>query len=382
MASEGAGRSILVVGGGVVGAFCALELALRGADVTLVERQQPGVGATGASAGMLAPSFEAADHPALHRIGLLSRSLWTEWAARIEEASQWPVALRRDGMFVVGCDAGQTARLRRMAEALAAAGSEARRLDAAQARRIHPGLAADVEEVVFLPAEAQVDAQRLATALADALSNGGVRLVRGETVEAFVFDATGVKARIGRRTLGPFDAVVLAAGAWSGLPAGLPREVPVRPVRGQIVRLLPPRPVPAALVADLAGHYLVPRANGTLLAGSTMEDVGFDDRTTEEARDELARAAVRLLPDLAGATIAEHWAGLRPLTPDRLPILGPDPDEPRLLYACGHGRNGILLAPLTAIWTADWLLRGCAPSPEAEALGIGRFERAPKAAAR
>jgi glycine oxidase len=171
----------------------------------------------------------------------------------------------------------------------------------------------------------------------------------------------GARARGVRTATGDVlaaDAVVLAAGAWSPTIAGVPRRLPVRPVRGQILRLRP-REIPGwPLVASHSARYLVPRENGTVLVGSTMEDVGYEDQVTEEGRFQLAQSAAELVPALADATVVERWSGLRPLSADGWPIVGPDPELAGLVYATGHGRNGILLGPLTACVVADLLLSG------------------------
>jgi glycine oxidase len=168
--------------------------------------------------------------------------------------------------------------------------------------------------------------------------------------------------------------VVLAAGAWTPRITGLPRPLPVVPVRGQIVAFAPPTGSSARLrrVTYGAKGYLVPRDSGQVLAGSTMEDAGFDASTTESARTTLVAMATTLCPALTGASIADTWAGLRPVTPDLAPIIGFDPDRPNLIYACGHSRNGILLAPLTGDCVAA-LVTGADPPVDITPFGITRF---------
>jgi glycine oxidase len=217
----------------------------------------------------------------------------------------------------------------------------------------------DLHSYVWLPQERQVDSQRLAVALADAVRAAGGSVLAGRPVAAIVTHGGGiVGALLADGTRLEADWVVLAAGAWSSALEGLPRPLPVRPVRGQILRLLPDEPAPWPLVADHQGRYLVPRENGTLLVGSTMEEAGFDDGVTDAARSYLTEIALGLFPELEGARVVERWAGLRPLTPDARPILGPEPELEGLLYATGFGRNGILLAPLAARAVADLALDG------------------------
>jgi glycine oxidase len=251
-------------------------------------------------------------------------------------------------------------------------------LSPAEARQIHGAVATDVHSWLWLPNEAQVDSQRLAVGLADAVQGSGAELVRNAQVTGVsskVGRVTGVRLADGREM--EASTVVLAAGAWSGGVEGLPRQVPVKPVRGQMLRLAPLRPLPWTLVCDHEGRYLVPRINGSLLMGSTMEEVGFEERVTEEGKEFLAEAAASLIPELAEARIIEAWAGLRPISADNRPILGPDPDLEGLFYATGQGRNGVLYAPLTGKAVADLVLRGETQVPW-EPFGIHRFIRAPQ----
>ncbi|MGD2067831.1 MAG: FAD-dependent oxidoreductase, partial [Gemmatimonadota bacterium] len=228
-----------------------------------------------------------------------------------------------------------------------------------RARAVHAGVHEDVPSWLWLPDEAQVDAQRLAVALGDAVKGAGARLLAGAEVVGVTSSSgrvRGVRLADGSRLSA--DRVVLAAGAWTAGIEGLPRELPVRPVRGQMLRLLPDPPPPWTLVADHAAHYLVPRVNGTVLVGSTMEDVGFEAAVTEEGRDALVDAATSLIPALEHARIVESWAGLRPISADRWPVLGPDPALEGLFWAAGHGRNGILFAPLVGRSVVDLVLDG------------------------
>jgi glycine oxidase len=239
------------------------------------------------------------------------------------------------------------------------AGQPAELIDRAGALRIQPGLNQRTDSFVWLPAEGQVDSQAIAVALPRALEATDVRVITGQRVAGILSDGgrvSGVRLADGR-TLG-VDAVVIAAGAWSAGLDGLPRTLPVRPVRGHLLRF----PAGAAslrpLLASHGGRYLVPRDDGTILAGSTMDDVGFDRSLSESAMAVVRDSAVRLLPALARAEPVERWADLRPITADGLPILGPDPALAGLHYATGYGRNGILLGPLAARIVADLIVSG------------------------
>lgn len=337
---------VLVVGGGIAGAATALAVREAGADVVLVERERPGARATGASAGMLAPQYERewTGHP-LFPVARRSREAWPAFAERLEELADVDVGYRADGMLVPCWELHERRRAAAAARRHRAAGLRAEVLEPGEVRSLQPGAAPDAVAFLWLPDEAQVDSQRLARVLPSALEAAGVVIVTApvRALPARKGTVAGVELADGRRIEG--DRVVLAAGAWSADLDGLPRPLPVRPVRGQMLRY----PAGAAelrrLLANPGGRYLVPRSDGSLLAGSTMEAAGFDASTTEAGERAIRRAAERLLPALAGAGPSERWAGLRPGTPDELPVLGPDPELHGLIYATGFGRNGILLAP-------------------------------------
>jgi glycine oxidase len=352
-----------------------MELADRGAAVTLVEKNQPGVGATGASAGMLAPQYEAHAPDAAFHFSVACKEAYPAFAERIQKLASWKIGLRTDGMLVANHTPGEEEEARRDLAFQRDLGLKGEILTVEEAHRIHGSVATDVLSWLWLPGEAQVDSQRLAVALADAVQGAGVQLVRSATVTAIGSRGnrvTGVRLADGREL--DAEKVIVAAGAWSATIDGLPRALPVRPVRGQILRLLPAKPLPWALVCSHDGRYLVPRITGTVLVGSTMEDVGFDDRVTEDGREFLAEAAATLVPSLGEARIVEAWAGLRPISADNWPILGPDPEMEGLLYAAGHGRNGILFAPLVGRAVAELTLFDRTEVPW-EAFGIQRFDR-------
>lgn len=365
---------VLVVGGGIAGSATALAVREAGGDVVLVERERPGARATGASAGMLAPQYERewTEHP-LFPVALGSREAWPAFAERLEGLAGTGVGYRADGMLVACWEPHER---RRAAEAVRRhreAGLRGEVLDPADARRLQPGAAPDAGAFLWLPDEAQVDSQRLARALPAALEAAGVAVVRDRARSVVVTGGAvaGVELREGRRL--EAGRVVVAAGAWSGGLEGLPRPLPVRPVRGQMLRFPPGAADLRRLLANPGGRYLVPRADGSLLAGSTMEAAGFDTSTTAAGLRAIRNAAARLLPALAGAAPSERWAGLRPDTPDELPILGPDPDVEGLVYATGFGRNGILLGPAAGRAAADFAL-GREPGGDWSAFRPDRFD--------
>ena len=368
---------LVVVGGGIAGAAVALAARALGASVLLLERAEPGGRATPAAAGMLAAQYEAEGPDAHFRFSVRAREVHGAFAARIESLAGRRIHRRRDGMLVVNRDREEHERALRAAAWQSGEGLRADVLEVDAARRLQPGLCDGARSYLWLPDEAWVDSRALSRALPDALAAAGVETRTGTEV-------VGVRSEGGRlaglaladgATL-PARRAVLAAGAWSGRLEGLPRELPVRPVRGQMVRYPPGDASPGRIVADHAGRYVVPRADGGSLAGSTMEEVGFDAATTEEGISSVRRGAEALLPALAGVEPVDRWAGLRPVSRDGRPVLGPDPALEGLHYATGYGRNGILLAPLVGRRVAEAALRPTSHG-EADPFGPDRFGARP-----
>jgi len=350
---------VIVVGGGIAGCATAIELATRGVQVTLFEAEQPGVRTTGASAGMLAPQYEAGGGSPVFGLAVQARDEYGAFVNRVEELAEWPVGYRKHGMLVANRTAAEEQLARAALTWQAELGLRGAIISPREAAGLHPGISLEIPSWQWLPDEAQVDAQRLAVALGPAVQAAGGRLRLARPVAEVLTEGgrvTGIRTAAG--DVHSAGCVVLAAGAWSSTVAGVPRKLPVRPVRGQILRLRPASIPGWPLVATHDAHYLVPRENGTVLVGSTMEDAGFDDTVTEEARLQLAEQAAALVPALGDAPIVERWAGLRPITPDNWPIVGPEPLLDGLFYATGHGRNGILLGPLSARIVADLVLEG------------------------
>jgi glycine oxidase len=350
---------VVVIGAGIAGFAAALALRQCGAAVTVVEAVRAGGEATGASAGMLAAQYESPAADAKFRLCLESRRRYPEYARMLEDLSGRALHLRHDGMLVANLDEAEHAAAVETARWQQAEGLNAEVIDPAAAQQLQPGIATAAVSYVWLPDEGQLDSQLLAEALVDALARMDVRLISGNGAAEILQrgDAvTGVRMADGRGL--DADAVVLAAGAWSGTIAGLPRPLPVRPMRGQMLRLsaegLSLRPI----VASHAGRYLVPRDDGSVLAGSTMEDVGFD-RSISDAGAQLIRESIgRLVPELGGRRPLEHWSGLRPLSADSSPVIGPDPELRGLFYATGYGRDGILVAPLAGGAVAELVVSG------------------------
>ncbi len=363
---------IAVVGGGAIGCAIALELAEAGRSVIVVERGQPGAEASSAAAGMLAPQSESHGEGPFLDLALASLALFEPLVERLEALTGTDVEFRKSGMLRVVLDEGELPALRRALEAQRLRGVESRWLDAAEARRLEPALGPDVLGAFHLPHDYQVDNARLASALAQAAAARGVEFLTGRPVTAF--------RRHGGRVVGveagglavSAAVTVLAAGAWSGtLAATLGLSLPVGPAKGQIVEANV-TPARLRLLVSSPAVYLVPRGGGRVLIGATVEHVGFDKRVTLDAIVGLGQAAMAICPMLRAAGVERSWAGLRPHSPDGLPILGEAPGLPGLVLATGHFRNGILLTPITARLIAELILSG-RPSRSLDPFSAARF---------
>ncbi len=314
-----------VVGGGVIGLAAAWRAAQSGLRVVVHERDTLGAGASHVAAGMLAPVSEAdAREPELLELGLRSAAAWPAFAAELG------IALRTEGTLVVARDRDEAEWLERELALRERLGLRVERLLPSAARALESGLAPTLRAAFLAPDDHSVDPRALLAALAGAARGAGVEIrEHSEIADLATLDA---------------GTVVLAAGAWSGELA----DLPVRPVKGQIIRLRPRRGDPPALTHTVrfSDGYLVPRADGRVVLGATMEERGFDTAVTAGAVHELLRDASELVPGVLELEIEELQAGLRPATPDNLPITRRL--DARTIAATGHHRNGILLAPLTA----------------------------------
>jgi glycine oxidase len=362
MASSGTPQSYdaVIVGGGVVGLACAWRAVQAGARVAVVERSRPPAGATRVAAGMLAPVGELAfGEPELLKMTLAAAELYPGFVAELEAAGGREVGHRREGALHVALDRDEAAELRRVHELQRSLGLGAEWLPPRRCRELEPGLTPSFAGGVFAPGEGSVDPRALTEALLAALSGApGAALWTGSGVEEALFEGgriAGVRTESGEELLAP--ATVLATGAWSGAAGWLPEEArpPVRPVKGQILELRSPDGVaPCTRIVASERVYLAPRGDGRLIVGATVEERGFDTTVTAGGVHELLREAYRLLPEVAELELVEAAAGLRPGTPDNLPLVGPSPVD-GLLWATGHYRNGILLAPLAAERLAEHL---------------------------
>ncbi len=351
---------VVVLGGGVIGLACARELAGAGLRVELLERLDRGGEASRAAAGMLAPLHDHDTPAPLLAACRASRDLWAAWAPELEAESGVALEYDRSGALQFVLDDEDEAALARIAAAARRLGEPAVEIDPAELARRTPGIAAPVRRALHFPGEHRVDNVRVCEALTVAVQRRGVALRHAVLVGEVkrVAGSGGPAVRVETHA-GAVEAglLVLAAGAWSGAIPGLPR-LPVRPVRGQMA-LLGGVAWPWRGIARRHRVYFVRRGAAGLLVGATLEEAGFRSHPTAAGIGGLLDLARRSYPALGEAHLEATWAGLRPGTPDDLPIVGPLPGWPALA-ATGHHRNGILLTPWTARQIAALAISGAA----------------------
>ena len=364
------GWDVAVIGGGIVGLAAARALARRGAAVVLLERDQPGRGATWAAGGMLSPLPEAGD-PAFLTLATASLDLFPAFVAGLEAESGRAVDYRRSGKLHVAFGSGDSGHLEALVTSPHAAAFGVRPVAAAAARRMEPALSPALTGAVLVERDHHVDPRALGSAAAAAAAVAGVEMRAAASVQGVAVRQGRVRGvRLADGKLLAADAVVVAAGSWSGALRGLPRPLPVFPVRGEMVALRGPGPLLERVVST-PRCYLIPRSDGRLLVGATEAEVGYAPGPTAAGVAALLEAALAALPACAALPVAETWCGYRPGTPDHLPFLGEDPEARGLIYATGHYRNGILLAPVSADVVAALL----AGEPPPVALAAFRPER-------
>jgi len=335
------GSDVIVVGGGIIGLCSATAIAASGFSVVIVGERRSGE-ASPAAAGMLAPSVEKSEGPA-HNFAVASRDMYPIYLEELAEAVGIRVPLNRLGVLQVAL----TERGVRGLQKTASPGSHW--IARTELARLEPTLGHAIGAVMN-PDDGAVDNVVLLSALTE-LVEASPRISR------VTGSVTGVESTTGTATVVLADGsrlnaakVVLAPGAWGAAISGAPLLGSIAPSRGQLVAY---SSIGLRHVAYGPRGYLVPRAGGATIAGSTMENAGFDAVTTPEGLTRVRSAATEIAPVLGVLSPASSWAGLRPLTPDMLPLLGADPNAPEIVYACGHSRNGILLAPLTGKTVAE-----------------------------
>ncbi|MFG1908001.1 glycine oxidase ThiO [Kribbella sp. NPDC048928] len=358
----------VVVGGGLIGLATAWRLATDGAQVTICD-PTPGAQTSNVAAGMLAPVTEVEfGEDDLLALNLASVNAWPAFAAELEQLTGQPAGLHQTGTLSVAYDVDDVAVLRRVAEYQRRLGLEVEELSGRDARRREPLLATGVSGGVWVPGDHSVDNRQAVATLLRAAELSGVQIVRQHVTRITTSGTTATGVLLDNGDTVHADYVIAATGPWSSQLAGLPEELrpPVRPVKGEVLRLRVPEAYRPALQhtvrATARGFsvYLVPRAGGELVVGATSSELGYDTRVLAGGVFNLLRDARTVLPITDELEFVESIAGLRPATPDNAPILGPSGLD-RLLWATGHYRNGVLLTPVTAQVLAETVRTGTLP---------------------
>lgn len=351
----------LIVGAGAVGLASALELARRGARVTVLDRAAGGTESTWAGGGILSPLLPWQYGDAVNALSEYSRGVFPEWLARLETLSGRDAEYLTSGMLVLPPF--------QQAQAVDWCARYGWRCDMRQGAEWLPGAA----EALWLPDVAQARNPRLAQVLRGAAEAAGIQIVEGAEVTALVTERDRVSRVVTTRGDYSAAAFIVAAGAWSGVIPGLENlAARIFPVRGQMLLFkLAPETLPCIVLQD--GAYLIPRKDGHILAGSTLEYRGFDKSTTESARRDLQAFAAGILPALRDLAPTRHWSGLRPGSPDNIPLIAAHPDYANLFINSGHFRYGVTMAPGSAMLLAD-LIEGEPPAIPANPYAAFAFE--------
>jgi glycine oxidase len=354
-----ASPSVIIVGAGVIGCTVAYELAKSGARVHVLEPRAPGQGAARASAGVLCPYIEGHDDK-LRDLGARSLALYDDFIDRLAADSGHDVVYQRNGTLELAFTAADVARLTAQVSRLASQRVECAWELPAEFGNVEPQVSKQVLGALLIPLHGFVGVTSLTLAAAAAAEKLGAQFTNNVGAVR-IYPLPGNRVGVQTSTaMHEADRVVLAAGSWSSqITVQDADPVPVKPIRGQLIQLQT-RPGDIRRVLWGPTGYLVPWPDGSVLVGATVEDVGFDERHTDQAVGELRKAAAQLVPSLADAPMTNVRTGLRPRGPDDLPMLGPSRAVPGLVYATAHYRNGVLLAPLTVQLVRDLLLGGAA----------------------
>jgi len=346
----------VVAGGGVIGASIALELAEAGLKVGLYDAREPGREASWASAGMISPAPENPEMIPFVPMSLASVALYPEFIRKVEELSGMDVGYRKDGAMDVILDGDAEEELSTVIALQHGVGLKAEALSGEQARRMEPALTEEIEAAIFRADEASLDTRVFTDAVLKAAQRKGVQIFAGNGAKALWEEGARCKGLILEKGQAEAKWTVIAAGCFSARIEGVAPYAPVFPAKGQMIGLRC-ESVEIKHVLWLEHTYLVPRNDGRIIAGSTIERTGFDHDVTAGGMKKILSEAIKLAPALEKARIEETWAGLRPDSPDHLPIIGPT-DVDGLLIATGHFRSGILLAPVTARLIREWVSMG------------------------
>ncbi|HEV2333871.1 MAG TPA: glycine oxidase ThiO [Stellaceae bacterium] len=380
----------IVIGAGVIGLGIAWRLVQAGCAVSVYDRGDAGQGASWAAAGMLAAAVETepGEEPLL-ALTLESQRLWPDFVRELTAASGVSPEYRDEGTIVIALNRDDAAQLRHSYQFQKGLGLDLAWLTAAEAREKEPHLKPGIAAALWSPSDHQVENRQLVRALAVAARRAGVELIEHCAVREITVTGGRATGIISERGRDPADIVVLAAGAWSREIGGIAPEYlpPVRPIKGQMlaVQMDQAAPLLRHVVWLPHGLYLVPRLDGRLVIGATVEERGFDQRLTAGGVLALIEGAWRAVPGIEELPIAEMWVGFRPGSRDDAPMLGPSGVD-RLVIATGHHRNGILLTPVSAAVVSTYILTGAMPeiarpfSPERFAAGNAPVRQSASAA--
>lgn len=355
-----ANYDVLIIGGGVIGLSIARELSELGMErISVVDRGRIGSGASWAAAGMLSPNAECEEIDDFYRFCDESRLVFPELASCLLAETGIDIELDQTGTIYAAFSDDDLKHLDKRFDRQKAGGIPVNRLSAAETLGLEPAIASNVRGSLLFPDDWQVENRKLVSALTKFVLDNGIDVMQNLGVESLIVEGKRVCGAVahGRRLFA--DITVLATGAWASYIRILGEMLPftVKPIRGQMISYKPVTRSVQHIIYTPRG-YLVPRADGRILIGATVEDVGFDDWTTDEGGSCLSGVANEIAPFLANEPILEHWSGLRPFAPGGTPIIGPVPGFEGLLAATGHYRNGILLAPLTANLIAELIFNG------------------------
>ena len=351
---------VLIIGGGIIGLSLAQELALQKLDVTVLERGQMGQEASSAGAGILAPRAEMEEAGPLAQLLLASRKIYPEFVKQVSGRSGLNIDFSISGLLSVALDLEQQVELDQKKRQQTELGLEVQSLSREETLRMESSLNPQLVSALYFPEEGYVDNRELVGAVRVVCLRLGVRLIP----QCEVLEVKAAQSKVsGVETNSGFFAaqrIVITAGSWSGqIPTGLPYALPIKPARGQMVAVKMSGPGLRHVVYG-SQCYLVPRKDGRVLLGSTVEWVGYDKRVTLDGLQQITTSAASLAPPLRSSTFIECWSGLRPFCEGGLPVLGPT-DVDGLYFATGHFRNGLLLAPLTAKLMSEVIVTGNIP---------------------
>jgi glycine oxidase len=365
---------VLIIGGGVIGLSIARDLHKRGAGrIMIVDRGRVGGEASWAAAGMLAPNIETDSSEDFHRFGIESLELYPDFAAELLEETNIDIELDRSGTLCVAFDESESAELRSVYERQRLRNVQVGHLAGSAVRELETSVSPLVHDALLYPNDWQVENRKLILALKTFADINGIRTI--ENAEVLGLQTEGSKVTGARTSMGDFASgtTVLATGAWTSFITigDDPMPVSVTPIRGQMISLETGSRKVSRVIYSPRG-YVVPRADGRVLVGATVEDVGFEKNTTREGIEALKDAGVEIIPTLKDLQVAEDWAGLRPFAVDGLPVIGDLPGYENLFVATAHYRNGILLAPKTAEVISERIVDGVS-SRFLDLYGVGRF---------